>query len=129
LVWPEQTTRLANLRAAMKIAAQIRPRLMKGSLLGDDLARLCQQAPKDATLIVFHSAVLAYVADPADRQAFAARVNSLCPYWIANESPRVFPDIAAKTSADQPGRFLMSVNGSPVAWTDPHGASIDWIAP
>jgi hypothetical protein len=21
----------------------------------------------------------------------------------------------------------MSVNGSPVAWTDPHGAAIEWI--
>jgi len=26
-----------------------------------------------------------------------------------------------------PGRFLLSVNGTPVAWTDPHGRSIDWI--
>jgi hypothetical protein len=25
------------------------------------------------------------------------------------------------------GRFLLSVNGAPVAWSDPHGSSIDWI--
>jgi hypothetical protein len=128
LVWPEQTGRLAHLRAAMQIAAGVRPRLVRGNLLGDDLARLCQRAPKDATLVVFHTAVLAYIADPAARQAFATRVTSLCPYWIANESPRVFPGIAARTGSGPAGQFLLSVNGSPVAWTDPHGAAIDWIA-
>jgi hypothetical protein len=52
----------------------------------------------------------------------------LSPYWIANEAQGVFPDIAAKTGAGRPGQFLLSVNGSPTAWTDPHGAAIDWIA-
>jgi hypothetical protein len=128
LVWPEQTSRLEHLRAAMQIAADVRPRLRKGSLIGDDLELLCQDAPNNATLVVFHTAVLAYIADPAARQEFAVRVKSLCPYWIANESPRVFPDIAARTGPGPAGRFLLSVNGSPVAWTDPHGAAIDWIA-
>ena len=35
--------------------------------------------------------------------------------------------IAAKAGAAPEGRFLLSVNGSPVAWTEPHGAAIDWI--
>jgi hypothetical protein len=30
--------------------------------------------------------------------------------------------------ANQAGRFLLSVNRKPVAWTDPHGAAIEWIA-
>jgi hypothetical protein len=128
LVWPEQTERLENLRSAMRVAASAPPRVVKGSLLGDDLARLCQQAPGDATLVVFHTAVLAYISDPTARQEFAERVTSLCPYWIANESPRVLPEISAQTGPGPIGHFLLSVNGSPVAWTDPHGAAIDWIA-
>jgi hypothetical protein len=129
LVWPGQGERLANLRTALTIAANERPRVVKGDLLGDDLARLCREAPTDATLVVFHTAVLAYVADGAARQDFARRVRSLCRFWIANESPRVFPDIAARAgAADASGRFLLSVNGSPVAWTDPHGAALEWIA-
>jgi hypothetical protein len=24
--------------------------------------------------------------------------------------------------------LLLSINGEPVAWADPHGASLDWIA-
>jgi len=128
LVWPEQTGRLHRLRAAMKVAVATKPRVMKGSLLGGELAALCGEAPKDATLVVFHTAVLAYVAGRADREAFAARVMSLCRFWIANESPRVFPDIARRTDTiGRPGDFLLSVNGLPVAWTDPHGGSIEWI--
>jgi hypothetical protein len=128
LVWPEQTGRLAQLRAAMRVAVAVRPRLVRGNLLGDELAALCREAPPDATLVIFHTAVLAYVADVADRQVFATKVRSLCPYWIANEGPRVFPDIAARAGAGPAGRFLLSLNGAPVAWTDPHGAAIDWIA-
>jgi hypothetical protein len=41
----------------------------------------------------------------------------------------VFPDIAKRAPAPgAPGRFLLSMNGAPVAWTDPHGAALDWIA-
>jgi hypothetical protein len=122
LVWPEQTGRLANLRAALRIAAKVRPRVERGNLLGDDLERLCVKAPKGATLVAFHTAVLAYVASRGDRDAFARRVMSLCPYWISNEAPRVFSH-----AVGPPGRFLMSVNGTPVAWTDPHGAALEWI--
>lgn len=129
LVWPEQTDRLTRLRAALKIAAAQRPRIDKGDLLGDDLARLCALAPRSASLVVFHTAVLGYVADRAQRQRFAATVRTLCPYWIANEAPRVFPEHAVAAGASPaPGHFLMALNGAPVAWTDPHGASLDWIA-
>jgi Uncharacterized protein conserved in bacteria (DUF2332) len=129
LVWPEHTQRLANLRAAMKIAATVRPRVVQGDLLGDVFERLCNEAPKDATLVVFHTAVLAYVGDRADRQAFAARAMRLSRYWISNESPRVFREAAQRSAVGEgSGRFLLSVNGSPVAWTESHGASLEWIA-
>jgi hypothetical protein len=128
LVWPEQTERLARLRAAIRIAAEQKPRVVKGDLR-TDLAALTREAPKDATLVIFHTVVLAYVTSAAEREAFARSVGSLCDFWIANEPPRVFPDIAARVDREGPkGSFLMSVNGAPVAWTDPQGASIDWIA-
>jgi hypothetical protein len=125
LVWPEQTERRDRLLAAMRIGAVVRPRVVKGDLLGDALALLCREAPGGATLVVFHTAVLAYVAEAAKRQAFADAVGSLCPYWVSNESPAVFPQQTVGTAP--PGRFLLSVNGSPVAWTDPHGAALEWI--
>ena len=127
LVWPEQSERLENLRAALRIAAAVRPRVVQGSLLGDGLERLCQEAPADATLVILHTAVLAYVAGLAERDGFVRRARSLCPFWISNESPRVLPGIPAP-SGGAPGRFLMAVNGSAVAWTDPHGTAIEWLA-
>jgi hypothetical protein len=126
LVWPEQTTRLSNLRKAIAVAAKAKPRLHEGDLLGDDLARLCGQAPRDATRVIFHTAVLGYVARPAARQQFARRVTSLCDVWVSNEPPGVFPDMAGRLGSRR-GRLLLAVNGAPVAWSDPHGASLEWI--
>jgi hypothetical protein len=80
------------------------------------------------TLVIFHTAVLPYVSSTADREEFARSVGLLCDYWIANETPRVFPDTAGRAGPEGPkGSFLLSVNGVPVAWTDPHGACLDWI--
>jgi hypothetical protein len=48
--------------------------------------------------------------------------------WISNEVPGVFPEVAARAKRrGPPGSFLLAVNGHPVAWTDPHGAWIDWL--
>lgn len=127
LVWPEQTGRLTHLRSAIKVAATARPRLVQGDLR-TDLARLAGEAPGGATRVIFHTAVLVYLTSRQEREAFAAEAQSLCDYWIANEAPDVFPDIAARAGPPpSPGHFLLSVNGTPTAWTDPHGASIDWI--
>ncbi|MDQ8727224.1 DUF2332 domain-containing protein [Bradyrhizobium sp. LHD-71] len=127
LVWPEQTDRLANLRAAIKVAARSKPCVQKGDLR-NDLRLLAREAPKDATLVIFHTAVLAYVSSPDDRQAFAAEAMSFGGCWIANEAPGVFPEIARSASITGPeGAFLLSMNAKPVAWADPHGASLQWI--
>ncbi len=104
--------------------------MVRGDLTSDALAALCREAPAGATLVVFHTAVLAYVLDQEDRQAFANTVTSLFPYWICNEAPSVLPDLLDGIGrASQAGRFLMSVNRKPVDWTEPHGAAMEWIAP
>jgi len=95
LIWPEETDRLARLRAAIAIAAVQKPRLVKGDL-GTDLAALAREAPKGATLVIFHTAVLAYISSAAEREEFARSVGSLCDFWIANEAPQVFPGIAGR---------------------------------
>lgn len=127
LVWPEQAGRAARLDQALRVAGQMRPRVVAGDLRRD-LPRLAAEAPGDATLVVFHTAVLAYLPEQADREAFVTEAQRLAPAWIANEAPSVLPSIAA--AAEPPpeaGRFLLSLNGKPVAWTDPHGGAIDWI--
>jgi hypothetical protein len=129
LVWPEQTDRLMRLRAAIAIAMEEPPGVVRGDLRSD-LARLTAEAPKDATLVIFHTAVLAYLPSRTDREEFARSARSLCDAWISNEAPQVFPEIAEQAGKPgPPGAFLLSMNGAPVAWTDAHGAWIEWIAP
>ncbi len=129
LVWPEHTGRLQRLRAAMRIARADPPRLHRGDLL-TDLPALARTAPGNATLVVLHTAVLAYIADRVDRDRFARVVHGLNAVWISNESPGVFPAILARVRRPAPpGAFLLSVDGVPVAWTQPHGEWIDWLEP
>ena len=128
LVWPDQPERLARFRAAMAIARADPPRVVSGDLL-TALPALAAEAPKHATLVVFHTAVLAYVAGADTRAAFGRGVRDLNAVWISNESPDVFPHIAAKLLTRGPAdAFLLAVDGEPTAWTDPHGAWIEWIA-
>jgi hypothetical protein len=61
LVWPGQEERAHGLRAAIDVARREPPSVVKGDLLGD-LERLMATAPSDATLVVFHTAVLPYAA-------------------------------------------------------------------
>ncbi|HSU15594.1 DUF2332 domain-containing protein [Longimicrobium sp.] len=127
LVWPGQDARAARLRAAMRIAAEAPPSVSRGDLLAD-LPALAATAPPDATLVIFHSAVLAYVASET-RTRFAGVVKELGAVWISNEFPRVLPAVAAKLDRAPPeDRFLLAVDGEPVAFTGPHGQSIEWIA-
>lgn len=128
LIWPEQEERRRNLRAALAVARRDPPRIVRGDLL-HDLMPLLAEAPAEATLVVFHTAVLAYVSPPEARRRFVDTVHGSRAVWISNEAPRVFPDIAAQASQPAPHwRFLLSVDGEPKAWAGPHGQSLEWFA-
>ena len=83
------------------------------------------EAPVDATVVVFHSAVLAYLEEP-DRRRFVASLDRFDRdvVWVSNESPGVVVDADATGHRD---RFLLARDGRPVAWTGPHGHTLDWI--
>ncbi len=134
LVWPDQPVRVANLRGALAVARADPPPVTRGDLR-TDLRALAATAPRGATLVVFHTAVLAYLPDLAEREAFAAEVRDIGATWISNEVPAILPAISAKAPPDRlprphhRGAFLLAVDGEPVAWTDPHGAWIEWFGP
>jgi hypothetical protein len=128
LIWPDQPDRLLRLRQAMAIARRAPPMLRRGNLT-TDLPALVAEAPKDATVVVFHTAVLAYVDDASLRDAFANHVRQSGAIWLSNEAPSVFPDMSARAGpSPRSGSFLLSINGEPLAWTDPHGAWAEGIA-
>lgn len=124
LVWPEHTARLQRLRAALEISRRDPPNVVQGDLL-QDLASCVQRAPAEATLVIFHSAVLAYLGDAALREEFARAVRRTRAVWVSNEAPNVLRSITARRGLR--GAFLLSVDGLPQAWTDPHGRWIEWI--
>ncbi len=127
LVWPGQETRLAQLRQALEIARADPPVIVRGDLR-TDLPALLTSAPRDATLVIFHSAVLAYIPSERERLDFAETVKRAGAVWIANEGPGVLSKIVGVDSRQcQRGEFLLSLNGRGVGATDPHGQSLRWF--
>ncbi|MFP5071745.1 DUF2332 domain-containing protein [Pseudonocardia nantongensis] len=122
LVWPGQTTRLRRLRSALELATVDPPPVVRGDLR-TDLPRLVAGAPADATMVVFHSAVLAYLP-AADRARFAEQVAGPDVTWIGYEAPGVVAvaDPPPAPPPDTGSAFLITHDGRQVAWADPHGA-------
>jgi hypothetical protein len=128
LVWPGEGDRLALLRAAVNVARADPPRIVRGDLRRD-LSALAEQAPAGATLVVFHTAVLGYVRDPADRRRLADTVRALGARWIANEPPGLVDlDQPPRPGPAPGGEILLSLDGDALAWADPHGAWLRWLA-
>jgi hypothetical protein len=128
LIWPEQAERRNRLHDAIAIA-QDDPAVLVAGDLNDDLNALVSQAPSDATLVVFHSAVLTYVT-PEKRQEFVDQVTALRGHWISNEGSGVLPAVTAQVPASRKDfhhRFLTALDGRPVAWSGPHGQSIELL--
>lgn len=116
LVWPEHSDRRERLAAALRVAAAEPVPLRRGDVLGD-LAGLAHQAPSEATLVVQHSAVNAYLRPP-DRQRFSALISSLGARDIALEAP---------PRGDWAYNEL-ALDGTLLARADAHNTFIDWLA-
>jgi hypothetical protein len=124
LVWPGEGDRAERLQAAVG-AARRQPAVIHRGDLVDDLARVVAQAPAGATLVVYHSAVLAYVDSPK-RLAFAEAVRDLGAVWLSNEGPGVLPGLATEPG---PTSFVLVRDGKEeLARTDPHGTWVEWLA-
>ena len=131
LVWPEQEHRRRRLQTAIAVARQDPPSLVTGDLL-EELPHQVEQAAKHGLVVVFHSAVIAYL-DLDDRVAFAELMRELVSggrcHWVTNEGPRVLPDVTrtAPTPDDDTSSFVLGVDGRAVARTHGHGTSLTWF--
>ena len=126
LVWPGEGDREQRLAAAVAAARRDPPVVHRGDLL-TDLPALAAQAPAGATLVVYHSAVLAYVA-PGNRQRFAAAVRSLPAVWLSSEGPAILPGIPVPAFEGAP--FVLVQDGhTPLALADGHGTWLRWLPP
>ena len=126
LVWPEHDDRRERLRAAAAIAASDPPRIVAGDL-NDRVAALAAEAPADATLVVFHTAVLMYL-DDAGRARFADLARDLPGHWLSVEGRAVTPGIRVRDDVENHSTDLvLALDGVQLAWAQPHGRAIRWV--
>jgi hypothetical protein len=123
LVWPGESDRQDRLAAAIASARRDPPPVHRGDLL-TDLPALAAQAPAGATLVIYHSAVLAYVA-AEDRERFAQTVRGLGAAWMSNEAPGVVPGLPFTDFRE--GTFVLGHGRTPLAFADGHGAWLHWL--
>jgi hypothetical protein len=129
LVWAGDAEREYRLRAAIRVASHDPPTVTAGDLL-TETTRLAASAPPDATLVVFHSAVMPYLS-PEDRTRFIKVVSGLSAIWISFEGLGVLPDIDArlmKESEPDSRGFVLARDGEPFALASPHGRWMRWVA-
>ncbi|WP_244930584.1 DUF2332 domain-containing protein [Nocardioides sp. W7] len=128
LVWPEQDARREQLGHAIEVARAEPPDLRRGDLL-TELPALVAEAASYGPVVVFHTAVIAYLTDP-DRERFhdlmAGLVAAGACHWVSNEGPRVLPRVTATGPAAPEGRFVLGVDGQAVASTHGHGTAMTW---
>jgi hypothetical protein len=126
LLWPGETGRSERLAAAIDTARRDPPTVHRGDLLAD-VPALARQAPPGATLVIYHSAVLAYVTT-AQRARFAEVVRTLNAVWISNEAPGILPGVPAPASEREGSYFVLAQNGTrAIALTDGHGTWLQWL--
>lgn len=134
LVWPEHSARVERLRAALDVVRADPPLLVRGDL-NEQLLPLLEQAPPDAAVVVFHSAVLAYLDEPG-RNRFRATMLDLvrdsgrAVHWLSHEGHGTLAGVSGalvKDPQERDGRFLLQYNGHAIARTGPHGQSIEWL--
>ena len=123
LVWPDEGDRAERLAAAIGAARRSPPTVVKGDLL-TDLPAVVARAPADATVVVYHSSVLCYVAPP-QREQFARTVRDLGVTWLTSEAPGVVPGTAWPSGDEQ--MTVLARDGRPVALADSHGTRLQWL--
>ncbi|MHB1596402.1 MAG: DUF2332 domain-containing protein [Streptosporangiaceae bacterium] len=126
MVWPGESDREQRLADAIGTARRDPPVVHRGDLL-TDLPDLAATAPEGATLVVYHTAVLAYLT-PAERDRFAAIMRGLPAVWLSNEGPGVISGVPVPPHDGLP--FVLGRDGrAAVALTDPHGTWLRWPGP
>jgi hypothetical protein len=126
-VWPDQTERLARLRAAIDLARREPPVVEPGDAV-ERTAELVAQAPAGTTIVVFHSALMPYLSEKS-RLAFGELVRGLPVTWISNEGAGGVPSLTGPwiDMADERGAFVVADGSTVLALSDPHGTWLEWV--
>lgn len=131
LIWPGMEDRRDRLHAAARVATRSPAQVLPGDL-NEKTAGLIDAAPAEAAVVVFHTAVLAYLA-PKERETFRDTLTARMGvpgrpvHWISNEGRGVVPGLEKIPGTPDPGLFALHHNGRAVGLTGPHGQSLHWL--
>ncbi len=129
LVWPGEGDRLALLRAAIAVARADPPRVVRGDLRHDLPALAAAGARRTRRSWSFTRRCSAMCTTRRTAGASPTRCRSSSARWIANEPPGVIELERPPRPGPAPGgEILLTLDAEPVAWTDPHGAWVQWLA-
>jgi hypothetical protein len=126
-VWPDQTERIARLRAAVEVARREPPVVEQGDAL-ERTADVVSRAPGEATVVVFHSALMPYLTE-GSRRDFEELVSDLPVTWISNEGAGGVSSLTGPwiEAAGARGAFVVAEGPTVLGLSDPHGAWLEWI--
>ncbi len=129
LVWPGEDVREGRLAGALAATAGREVLRVAGDIT-DALPLVVAAAPSSATLVVVHSATLAYLSRD-QRARHLALLRELGVHWVTNEGVRVVPAIHDKLPPgfedDPRPAFVLGLDGEPLARVGSHGQWLEWL--
>jgi hypothetical protein len=129
LVWPGEEAREQRLAAALRAVAGHDALQVAGDIT-EALAGVVAAAPRGATVVVVHSATLAYLPRDA-RERHLALLSELGVRWVTNEGAKVVPavrDALPEGFTDDPRPcFVLALDGVPLARVASHGQWLEWL--
>lgn len=129
LVWPGEDARERRLAAALQTVASEDVLRVAGDIT-EALPGVVAAAPRGATLVVVHSATLAYLPRSA-RDRHLALLADLGVHWVSNEGMKVVPavrDALPEGFFDDPRPcFVLALDGVPLARVGSHGQWLEWL--
>jgi hypothetical protein len=127
LIWPEHDDRRSRLRRAADIARREPVEIVAGDL-NVEIEQVVARAPAGASVVVFHTVVLAYL-DAESVARFAATMAGLPVKWLANEAQGVVPGVMGRLPSPprRSSDFVLSLDCEPLAFTQPHGRELHWL--
>lgn len=128
LVWPEHDERRARLRDALHVLAENPPRVVQGDLL-EHVTDLAAEAPSDATLVIMHSAVFAYL-DEQQRQLAQALIDRTGARHVSLEGASVMTSVLPwlPSGVLDDSRFVLALDGVPLGMAEPHGGTYEALS-
>lgn len=137
LVWPEHEDRRRRLAAAVEAVAEVPVDVVEGDLLRDlpPLVARAREAAPEATLVILHTAVLAYL-DAEGRRRWPDLVTGVVEevragggraHWVSNEGGEVLPGVTATaTCVGSESDFCLALDGQALGWAHGHGRRVTW---